>query len=490
MVGGPSAEPKDESSDDDYAGIRGFVGPSDGKAFPIRVQSSSWKNASGSEKQEWWDFVEEKKPQHLELDFKVLPDNEWKMERRRSKELKAAKERERERAAASRPDSILRETRGDTRAVFVRQSSTDDETVRVVLSAAQRAKDRGEMSIISICTDEEFELQRKQRSDSVCELALPEDQQDLMPALKMNDAKKLRELLRGHPNRTPCSESLVIACALGASDCAGILLDFGVPTDVPGQWRDCDGDCALNFALKASKKKGQFTTHDSVTLTPSERRVGARKCAKMILEHHRKLDSAGFSAKHAEDLWAEVGWKYVHGDGDDDDVDVDHDMLDAVKLLLDARVDPNVPARNAVQHGMPKHASLPLVLYVSGSNTCCSSATLPRLTCMPTRRAGRACARPRSRCWTLCLRPVPTRRPRCRLCKSTRAPSRSSPADRASGVASLTSCVPRGQQRTFANARTRPSRAPGTTARTMAARSTCARPSTRSLTRQRSNGTS
>lgn len=100
MVGGPSAEPKDESSDDDYAGIRGFVGPSDGKAFPIRVQSSSWKNASGSEKQEWWDVVEKKKPQHLELDLKVLPDNEWKMERRRSKELKAAKERERERAAA------------------------------------------------------------------------------------------------------------------------------------------------------------------------------------------------------------------------------------------------------------------------------------------------------------------------------------------------------------------------------------------------------
>ena len=113
-----------------------------------------------------------KKPQHLELDFKVLPDNEWKMERRRSKELKAAKERERERAAASRPDSILRETRGGTRAVFVRQSSTGDETMRAVISEAQRAMERGETSIIRMCTDEEFELQRKRRSDSVCELSL------------------------------------------------------------------------------------------------------------------------------------------------------------------------------------------------------------------------------------------------------------------------------------------------------------------------------
>ena len=90
----------------------------------------------------------------------------------------------------------------------------------------------------------------------------------------------------------------------------------------------------------------------------------------MILEHHRKRDPDGFSAKHAPDVLITVG--RTRG------VAAASDVLPQLKLLLDARVDPNVPGLLEMPGLLGTSTSgvteLPLVL-------CALAALEPRRSC-------------------------------------------------------------------------------------------------------------
>ena len=77
----------------------------------------------------------------------------------------------------------------------------------------------------------------------------------------------------------------------------------------------------------------------------------------MILEHHRKCDPEGFSAKHRSDLMITVAQACTQGLGPENTVS---DVPPQLKLLLDARVDPNVLGLLQVSSGAL--TELPLVL--------------------------------------------------------------------------------------------------------------------------------
>ena len=101
------------------------------------------------------------------------------------------------------------------------------------------------------------------------------------------------------------------------------------------------------------------------------RQADAFECAKIILEHNRSIDPAGFSAKYAEDLWQAC---MIHAGGKDG-------MLETVKLLLDSRVDPNVAVDISAVHGM-NIPRLPLPMCVaspiaSGQHPGCALAPHP-----------------------------------------------------------------------------------------------------------------
>ena len=81
---------------------------------------------------------------------------------------------------------------------------------------------------------------------------------------------------------------------------------------------------------------------NAVAAQLADPQADAFECARIILEHNRSVDPAGFSAKYADDLWQAC---MSRGGGKDG-------MLDVVKLLLDSNVDPNVAIDSSVLRGM------------------------------------------------------------------------------------------------------------------------------------------
>lgn len=126
-------------------------------------------------------------------------------------------------------------------------------------------------------------------------------------------------------------ELLVGACTHGAVSCARELIEKGARFDVPISKGPNHGDTALNAALKSYAKYGR----------DEQTRAGARACAMMLLElspGYGDEDPEVFSAHHAVDLICCC--VPMHGAGHR----ADDALLPAVHLLLEARVDPNVPA--------------------------------------------------------------------------------------------------------------------------------------------------
>ena len=155
----------------------------------------------------------------------------------------------------------------------------------------------------------------------------------------------------------------------------------------------------------------------------------------MILEHHRKRDPDGFSAKHAPDVLITVG--QTRG------VAAASDVLPQLKLLLDARVDPNVPG--LLETSTSGVTELPLVLCALAALEPRRRAAAPPLrrfhTPLPRHRrvyqlhpnpnpnAGRAGSKRLSRLSRRYSQRVPTRHPLCRprARKPSASPSRRGP---------------------------------------------------------------
>ena len=148
---------------------------------------------------------------------------------------------------------------------------------------------------------------------------------------------------------------LMLACHEGLPTACRVLIEMGAPTDVALCGTLYEGDEALNFALK--KCADVTASHSS--------RHGAHHCAMIILSKHKSaLGSTAFSAKHASDLWL-----WSHGRniqlGGNAQLGEQYDRSCAVRLLLSAGVDPNVPAElfgGITLPGQPVHFFYPLYL--------------------------------------------------------------------------------------------------------------------------------
>ena len=143
----------------------------------------------------------------------------------------------------------------------------------------------------------------------------------------------------------------------------------------------------------------------------------------MILEHDRKCDPEGCIAKHATDLLVTIRLARLPRDNK-------IDALPLVQILLDARVDPNVPG--LLEHSTVAAAELPLVLCALAElepaprapplRVC--SRLAPRLnaertrsaflTSKPNPNAGRAERKRHSKWSRRYSQRVPTRHPLCR----------------------------------------------------------------------------
>ena len=222
---------------------------------------------------------------------------------------------------------------------------------------------------------------------------VPRAEKDLLDRVMANDASALREALGS--GRTPSPEILIVACAYSRVGCVRVLIDAGAPTDVPTKNIQFDGDTALNYAL-VTGRGDRFPPADpgarprvcarrshacdvyadtspvhAVAVQLVDPHADAYECARIILQHNRSIDPAGFSAKYAEDLWQAC---MVHGGGKDG-------MLDVIKLLLDARVDPNVAVDSSALHGMdvyrrPLEMCAAAPSYPRPASTLTSSCTL------------------------------------------------------------------------------------------------------------------
>lgn len=233
--------------------------------------------------------------------------------------------------------------------VFVKRSAVEAHAEAWLPAlVASLNKQHGHVNVTTQVTDAQFREivetvspAEEEEEDGKASMVLSDGQSDLCPLMLNDNGLMFREMLR--PGRVPPVECLAIACLSGASSCVRILLDTGVPTDkdVPAKWgAGHAGDSPLNSALRAITGKARFTTPRGLSFRPLEAlQAGARECAVMILEHHRKRDPEGFSAKHASDLMITVAQACTLGLGPENTVS---DMPPQLKLLLDARVDPNV----------------------------------------------------------------------------------------------------------------------------------------------------
>ena len=222
---------------------------------------------------------------------------------------------------------------------------------------------------------------------------VPRAEKDLLDRVMANDASALRGALGS--GRAPSPEILIVACAYSRVGCVRVLIDAGAPTDVPTKGGMYDGDTALNYAL-VTGRGDRFPPADpgarprvcarrshacdvyadtspvhAVAVQPVDPHADAYECARIILQHNRSIDPAGFSAKYAMDLWQAC---MIHGGGKDG-------MLDVIKLLLDARVDPNVAVDSIALHGMdvyrrPLEMCAAAPSYPRPASTLTSSCTL------------------------------------------------------------------------------------------------------------------
>ena len=179
----------------------------------------------------------------------------------------------------------------------------------------------------------------------------PANQDELRPPICSDDAATLRRMLG---DRTPCWQSLFWASACGSSSCAQILIDAGVPIDTPMEGGEFDGSSALNMALLSMR--GSFSMPWQPESDKSTR-PGARKCAELILER-RRSSPEGINGKHCDDLFHEC----VLVNPSRPLRRHEESTEASVKLLLDARMDPNTATTHPLHtQNMAPPLLLPLV---------------------------------------------------------------------------------------------------------------------------------
>jgi hypothetical protein len=151
----------------------------------------------------------------------------------------------------------------------------------------------------------------------VCDL----EKIDLISA---GDSDGLRRLLKTSDSLS--EKVLCVACSHCQPECVKVLIDHGVATHDAWRGGTWDGFHPLKLSMKQYADVSKS----------AEQRKRAHACCLLILEKQRaELSPKAFSARHALDLWLLAGGQSERSSSD----------ILLVKLLLDAKVDPNAEAK-------------------------------------------------------------------------------------------------------------------------------------------------
>ena len=165
-------------------------------------------------------------------------------------------------------------------------------------------------------------------------VVIPEDEQEFCGLIQNGNLALLKIVLKAF-NAKPTWVSLAVAIHDSQFDCAQVIIEAGVPTDFPEEGlRAMNGRTPLEYGLSAYARSMQPSVAAAGGGIHHTKNSAARFC-KLVLERERaELGERAFSEKHASHLI-----KYVIPSS----VSSGHGRHDTVKLLLEARVDPNTP---------------------------------------------------------------------------------------------------------------------------------------------------